>query len=659
MLDPMKKLNQGAHLMTDGSEMEAEQRSDSFIQTVRWRPVLTLGIGLTAFDAVWITSLEIMRNQGYASLVSLYYNVIFTLAVVLVVNSLVSRWSAARALNRAELLVLFMMMSTGTSFAMLTEYLMAELAFPYYFKSLDPRWSTQLLPHLSPWFTVSDPAAIKNYYQGHANLYTWKSIQPWIAPCLGWGIFVMALAVTGICLSALFYYSWRHEERMPFPLVQIPLMMTEPKAPFYRSPLFWTAFAIAGGINVMNAINHVYPSIPGIPVKRMLFDMPGLPSPWSALNPFYYSWNPFLIGMEFFLPVDLLFSIFFFYWAGRMQGVLLQYYGSELPSTAEMVAPYGREQAFGALMVILFFSLWTGRRRLREAWSRYKSFLPMKQIAGIALTGMAVMIGMLYAAGMPLYISFMFISIYFCIVVGFSRIRAQYGAPSAGLLLGAPGPILYSLFGKDVLGSSGLSSLTWTHWMGREYAGNPMPGTMESFALADQRMSKRVFPIFILAGALIGYLATWGTALVTGYHLGMGTAHVSTTQFYFGNEPYEIFSSRLSDAIKGTHFDSLGAIGLGGVLTLLLQIARTRFMGFPLHPVGYALASSYTSSFLWSTALVTWLFKMILLRYSGLKGYHKATPFFLGLLLGEFIIGSLISLIGILTSTDMYVFWPY
>ena len=363
--------------------------------------------------------------------------------------------------------------------------------------------------------------------------------------------------------------------------------------------------------------------------------------------------------MEFFLPIDLLFSIFFFYWAGRMQGVLLQFLGVELPSTAEMVAPYGREQAFGALIVILIFSLWTGRRRLRESWSKYHTFLPMKQVAGLALLGMAIMVTILNLAGMPVYLAVLFMIVYFLVVVGFSRIRAQYGAPSAGLLLGAPGPVLYSLLGKDVLGTQGLSSLTWTHWMGREFAGNPMPGTIESFALADQRIGQRVFPLFILAGALVGYLAAWGTALHIGYHLGMGTAHVSGTQYYFGNEPYALFSSHLSDTVRGTHFDSLSAMGLGGGLTLLLQLARTQFVSFPLHPVGYALASSYTSSFLWSTALISWLFKTILLRYSGLKGYHRATPFFLGLILGEFVIGSLISLIGIFTGTDMYVFWPY
>lgn len=664
MIGPSHKPHDREHTDTGVSGFASAQSAEesgreAAVQAVRWRPVLLLGIGLTAFDAVWMTSLEIMRNQGYATLVSLYYNVVFTLVVVLLMNSLARRWSPTRALNRAELLILFMMATTGASFASLTEYLVSMLAFPFHYKNLDARCTAELFPRLSPWFTVSEPRAVKDYYLGHANLLTWPSLLPWLRPCLTWGVFALALALTGICLSALLYHSWRYEERMPFPLTQIPLMLTEPKAPFFRTPLFWLAFTLAGSINILNAVNHLYPSFPAVPVKRMSFELPGLSSPWSALNPIYFSWNPFLIGMEFFLPLDLLFSIFFFYWAGRMEGVLLQYLGAELPSTAEMVAPYCREQAFGALMVILFFSLWTGRKRLREAWSKYPSFLPMKQVAALALLGLLMMISLLILAGMPAYLAVLFMLVYVFVVVGLSRIRAQYGAPSAGLLLGAPGPVLYSLLGKDALGAQGLSSLTWTHWLGREFAGHPMPGTMESFALADQRMSPRVFPLFILAGALIGYLATWGTALHIGYRLGMGTAHVSGTQYYFGNEAYELFSPRLSDTVRGTHFDSLSAMGLGGGLTLLLQLARTRFVGFPLHPVGYALASSYTSSFLWSTALVTWLFKMLLMRYSGLKGFHKAAPFFLGLLLGEFVIGSLISLLGILTGTDMYVFWPY
>jgi hypothetical protein len=629
-------------------------------RSVRWLPILGLGAGIAVLNAAWMTYMEIMWNQGYATLLSLFYNVVFTLVVILLLNSLIHRRSPALALTRAELLLLFIMGSVGTSLAMTTEYLMSVLAFPYHHGHLDNRWETSLFPYLPKRLTVSDPHAVKSYYLGHAELWNASALRPWLWPFVGWGIFILATVWTGICLSALVYNQWRHQEKMPFPLIQIPLMITEPRATFWRSRLFWIGFALASGINILNALNRVYPFIPPIPVKRQDLYMPGLSRPWSALSPVMYSTNPLLIGLEYFLPLDLLFSLFFFYWAGRMEGVLLDYLGFEQQAGADgMVAPYVREQAFGALMVLLLFAFWTSRRRWRESWMRYRMFLPWQGAVKGALVGAAVMVGVLLFTGMPAYLAILFVAIYLAVALSLCRIRAQYGPPVAGLLYGAPGPVLYAALGRDGIGTPGLSSLAVTHWLGREFSDEPMLPTLEGFALAERRTRTNILLLSILLAALMGYVTAFGTALVTGYRWGHASAHVSITQFYFGNEAYALFSKRLSDPVSGPHFDSLGAIGLGAVLTLVLQNLRTRFIGFPLHPVGYAVASSYISTFVWSTAMLVWLFKGLLLRYAGLKGYYVAAPFFLGLLLGEFVVGSLISLIGVLLGTEMYVFWPY
>src|SRR5205809_932191 len=77
--------------------------------------------------------------------------------------------------------------------------------------------------------------------------------------------------------------------------------------------LFWIGFGLAAGLNIVNAAHLLFPVVPELPVKRQAWEWDGLGRPLSALNPIYYSWNPFLIGLEFFLPVDLLFSLWFFY----------------------------------------------------------------------------------------------------------------------------------------------------------------------------------------------------------------------------------------------------------------------------------------------------------------------------------------------------------
>ena len=44
-------------------------------------------------------------------------------------------------------------------------------------------------------------------------------------------------------------------------------------------------------------------------------------------------------------------------------------------------------------------------------------------------------------------------------------------------------------------------------------------------------------------------------------------------------------------------------------------------------------------------------------KYGGLKVHRKATPFFLGLILGEFTMGSIWNIFGIILNVPIYHFW--
>jgi hypothetical protein len=55
--------------------------------------------------------------------------------------------------------------------------------------------------------------------------------------------------------------------------------------------------------------------------------------------------------------------------------------------------------------------------------------------------------------------------------------------------------------------------------------------------------------------------------------------------------------------------------------------------------------------------LLAWLTKALLLRYGGVRTYQASLPFFYGLILGQFIPGSLLNLWGIATANPTYQFW--
>ncbi|MBI3947667.1 MAG: hypothetical protein HY321_17230, partial [Armatimonadetes bacterium] len=328
--------------------------------------VLAVGIALTALNAAWMTYTEIAWNRGFATTLSLQYNMVFTLALLIPANALLRRRRPALALRRSELLLLFLMGTVGTGTAIMAEYLVALLPYPYRFAETDLRWAESLLPHLPKLLTVSDPDAVRAFYAGNADLWRWAAVRPWIPPFLIWGVLVAGVVCVAISLSALVYGQVRYQERLPFPLIQLPLTMTGERVSLYRSSLFWVGFALAAGVVVVNQLHMINPTIPELGVKFRFARLPGLPRPWAALDPVPYSLNPCLIGLQFSMPLDLLWSVFFFYWVGRLESVVLELVmGEQRYSAGEMVAPFMREQAVGALLALLFFSFWTMRGRWR------------------------------------------------------------------------------------------------------------------------------------------------------------------------------------------------------------------------------------------------------------------------------------------------------
>jgi hypothetical protein len=97
----------------------------------------------------------------------------------------------------------------------------------------------------------------------------------------------------------------------------------------------------------------------------------------------------------------------------------------------------------------------------------------------------------------------------------------------------------------------------------------------------------------------------------------------------------------------------------GAAMVSFLTFMSTRYIWWILHPVGYAYASTGGNMFLlWSGMLVCSITKLIILRFGGVKRYRQALPFFIGLLLGDYTIASIWSIIGTILGIPLYRVFP-
>ena len=58
----------------------------------------------------------------------------------------------------------------------------------------------------------------------------------------------------------------------------------------------------------------------------------------------------------------------------------------------------------------------------------------------------------------------------------------------------------------------------------------------------------------------------------------------------------------------------------------------------------------------WFSIFLSSIIKRVILRHGDLKAHRKAIPLFMGLILGEFVVGSIWSILGIIVGQPMYRF---
>lgn len=601
----------------------------------------------------------------HLTVIALPVNVLFALLVITWLNLILARMFHKTFLSQQDLLIIYAMLAAGSAFSGhdCLPRLMGLIPYSFRYATPENDWEALFFRYLPRWLVVDDPRAVRDFYEGGANFFMDGYVHRWIRPLLAWSSVVFLLLLIFLCLTVIVRRQWVVNERLSYPIIQIPLEITSPSKAIFKNRLLWIGFALAGGIDIINGLQHFYPMLPEIPVRK--YDLANYltQKPWNAMGSIPLRFQPLLIGLIFLLPLDLSFSCSFFYLFRKAQQVI----GSVAGMVSMPGFPFFGEQGAGALFALVVIALWNSRRHLSEVlMSLFRAQKrdefgdePISYRAAIVTLTLCLLLLMFFClkAGMGIFTFFLFIAIYLTIVVGVARMRAELGPPIHAIGYATPQYLMISMFGTRRFRAGNLTLLALLNWLsGSWYAAfrtQPMAHQLEAFKIAERtHIPTRTMFIVLIIASMVGIESSLWLYPYTIYKEGVAAG--SEQILAGGVETYNFLASWLS-LPRPTDWLATGVLGVSFLFNLGIMLMRARFVWMPLHPAGYVIgiAPGSTDNY-WFALFLCTIIKWLLLTHGGIKAYRKAIPFFVGLVLGETLIGCFWALVGIIFRTSVY-----
>ena len=596
--------------------------------------------------------------------------VLFALALL---NLAFTRLFRRTGLQPSELIVIYSMVAIATcisGFGML-QHLINILPAGAYFGSSTNHYDRFL--HFIPSFLAPhDKDVIRDFYLGRTNMYRPDILADWAMPVIAWSLFLIVLCWVTLCLTSLISRRWIDSERLAFPLVQLPLEMAQAasgQSHFFASKTMWAGFCLAGLLESVNCLNYFYPALPYIPIKPYHLEQFFKSPPLSSVGSFTIAFYPFAIGIAFLLSLEVSFSCWFFYLVTRLENVLCNAWGLTGGAGAHGAhanPPFLGEQGVGAFVGLGLSLLWQVRSAFVRGLSKTKN--PDRDDVGLmsegtatigGLSGIAALTGFLVLCGLPLWAVLVFWAVYLLFVTVLTRIVAEAGAGWAwGPYVSLHGAIIEGS-GTGAIGNPGLSAFGILSWFDIEYRDVPMPHQLEAIKMQRETAGSRhqMLWALLIAAALASIAGSW-TYLHIYYEFGAASAKVRPALQGVGINSLKQVDDWLKNP-RSPDMAGVDAMVVGVVIVAALIYLRHAFIWMPLHPIGYVLAGTQSMEYMWCPFFLGWLLKALVLRYGGVRYYRQALPFFLGLILGDYVVPMLWGIWGMANKTQVYLSFPH
>ena len=628
-------------------------------RSVRYR-AFVVSIILIPINIYWNVQMELVRYSGLPTTISLFFNVIFNLLVLSLANIGIKRLFRKTLFKSGELSIIYVMLSiaSGIGGHSMMQILPPMLGHPFWFATEENDWKNLFWRYLPEWLTVNDKRALAGYYEGD-TLYKIEYFTAWLIPVLSWFSIIFIILLIMLCLNVIIRRQWVENEKLSYPIIQLPTEMTNSR--FYFNRWMWIGFILVASVDILNGLHFLIPNIPQVFSKRYYLNLSS--EPFLAMGNLPFALYPFVIGLGFLIPLDLSFSCWFFFWFWKLQLIVGQMVGlSHLPGF-----PYLHSQAIGGYVGVTLVALYVSRFHLllvikqvlaQSSISNSRSqIMSYRKVVILLTVSSIILLALCQKAGMSITVATIFFLLYYLISMGITRMRAELGAPVHDIHYTGPEQMMVWAVGTRRLGTTNLTVLSLFWFLTRTHYSHVMPHQLEGFKISTQvNISQWKTFIAIIVACVMGIFSAFWVLLHIPYQLGALAQIPWPTVNAFGLEPWRRLENWLINPMV-TSIPETIFIGVGMLVTFGLMFMRMKFFWFPLYPAAYAVTNSWAIHNIWFCLFIAWVIKIIILQYGGLKAHQKATPFFLGLILGEFTIGSLWTIIGILLGIPTYGFY--
>jgi hypothetical protein len=597
---------------------------------------LLLVVGFTVAGSLSVLTRYEIMGTGY-----LPRGVMALLLLLILANTLVGKFKPKVALTRRELLVIFIMLAImaaipGQEFG---QHVYLNLLGMVYYATPEIAPPGLYLDSLSPYLVPSLDRAAPAIRWAYEGLPAGQGVpwQGWLMPLLVWTPFFLALYWMLLCFAALLSRRWEQQERLLYPLIQVPMELTDSQprqSPLLRNPLLWVAFALACLPYLSKGLHSYYPMIPDLNLQKdsgTLF--PG--GPMVAFNNLPLHFYPEMTGISYLLSSEVAFSVWFFYLLRIAQSAARIGIGLNTNH-----AQFAEMQTIGGYLVLALALLWSARRYLgalvRTLLTRDDpdpSVTPAERMAfwGL-LAGFAFVLWWSSQVGLAIGWAAVLMGLFPLVSVVVSRVVCEAGM----FIYASPfrlDQVLFRLIGVKYIGAANVTIMSMMSWAQiRSTATQFMPQAFQCLKIGSliEAPRKRTVVWMIVAvglAILVSHLVVpmviynYGVFRLGWWPQGSG---LSTTNR---------LASDLRSTTRPGAEDWIG-MATGGAFTFFLVQMRQRFVWWPFHPLGYGAWLGWPTERYWLSIFLGWIIKLVVVRFGGYQGFQRLKPGAYGLILG-------------------------